>query len=324
MQRCISLTCTLILFLTACGPATETTVPTLSPTQTLVASFTIQPSQVPVESATRLPPTETVSPTQEATWTSVSTPTYESTITDTNPPIPTYDLPPTQAATSIPQPSVGSGVIQVYSPGPLSKLVSPITIYGYAIPGFNNRGRISLFGEDGRLLDSKVIYLYTVNTWAYFNIPLSYEIQRVGELARLTVSTQDEYGRFTAVYSVHLILLSEGLSIINPPGDLKERCVIDKPGVGRRIAGGILVVSGEVRPFNQLPLVVELVGRDGTLIVSELVLSTPAADDSYVPFQVDLQYSISSGRWARLTISQPDGRIPGTMYLYSREVYLSP
>jgi hypothetical protein len=322
MQRRSFLTCTLLVFLTACVPSTATSSPTS--TQTMASPATIQPTELPEVSATSFPPSETVSPTQEYTPTPAITPTLEPVITETTRPLPTFDLPPTMAATSIPQPSVGSGVLQIFSPGPQSKLVSPVTVYGYAIPGFNNRGRLSLFGEDGRLLDSKVIYLYTANTWAYFNIPLSYAIQGVGELARLTISTQDQYGRLTAVYSVHLILLSEGSSIINPPGDLKERCVIDKPVLGRRIAGGILTVAGEIRPFNSLPLVIELISRYNKIIASQLVTVSPAPDDSYVPFQSDLPYSISNGTWALLVVRQPDERIGGTMYLYSREVYLSP
>ena len=322
MQRRFFLTCTLLAFLTACVPATATSAPSLPLTS--VPPVTIQPTALPVESATSFPPSETVSPTQEYSATPLTTSSLEATMIEAVPTLPTLDLPPTMAATSIPQPEVGSGTLQIFSPGPLSKLVSPITVYGYAIPGFNNRGFLTLNGEDGRLLDSKVIYLYTANTWAYFNILLSYKIQVVGELARLTISTQDQYGRLTAVYSVHLILLTEGSSIINLPGNLKERCVIDKPVPGRRIAGGKLTVTGVMRPFNSLPLVVELISRNDKIIASQLVTISPASDDSYVPFQIDLPYSISSGTWALLVVRQPDERIGGMMYLYSREVYLSP
>jgi hypothetical protein len=322
MHRRLFLTCTLLAFLTACVPATATSSPT--PTQTMVSPATIQPTALPDESATSFPPSETVSPTQEYTSTPATTPTLEPIITETIPPLPNFEMPPTMASTSIPQPVVGSGVIQFFGPGPQSKLVSPVKVYGYAIPGFNNLGYAKLYGEDGRLLASKVLQLYTAYPWAYFSWTMSFEIQSVGELARLTMSTQDQYGRLTAVYSVHLILLTEGLSIINPPGDLKERCVIDKPVPGRGIAGGELTVAGEIRPFNGLPLVIELISRYNKIIASQLVTTSPAPDDSYVPFQIDLPYSISSGTWALLVVRQPDERIGGTMYLYSLEVYLSP
>ena len=322
MQHRFFLTCTLLAFLTACVPATATSSPVRTLTPVLPA--TNLPTALPPESATSSVIPEIVSPTQENSSTPATPPTLEPTITETIPPLPTLNLPPTLAATSIPQPAVGSGAIQIFSPGPLSKLVSPVRIYGYAIPGYNNKGRVSLYGEDGRLLAFEVLQLYTAYTWAYFYWTLPFEIQAAGELARLTISTQDQYGRLTAVYSVHLIVLAEGFSVINPPGDLKERCVIEKPVPGRRIASGKLIVAGEMRPFNNLPLVVELVAWDGNVIASQLVDTSPAPDDSYVPFQIDLPYSISTGAWVRLVVRQSDERIGGTMYLYSREVFLYP
>jgi hypothetical protein len=316
MQRRFFLTCTLLAVLTACVPVTATPspLPTLTP---------VPPTALPTEHATSSPTSEIISPTPENPPTPATTPTLEPTVTNTLPPIPTL-MPPTQAATSLPQPAVGSGAIQIFSPGPLSKLVSQVIVYGYAIPGYDNKGVVSLYGEDGRLLASAPLQLNTPLTWAYFYWKLPFEIQAAGELARLTMSTQDQYGRLTAVYSLHLILLFEGFSIINPPGDLKERCVIDQPVAGRRITGGVLTVAGEMRPFNNLPLVVELIVRDGNVIASQAVASSPAPDDSYVPFQVDLPYSISTGAWALLVVRQPDDRIGGTMYLYSREIFLSP
>ena len=216
-------------------------------------------------------------------------------------------------------------MIQFYGPGPLSKVVSPMMVYGYAIPGYLHVGRATLFGEDGRQLGSKLYQLQTAFTWAYFMANLDFDgVRGAGELGRLTMTIQDEYGRFTAENSVHLILLPEGLSIVNAPGNLKERCVIEKPVPGRRISGGSVIVAGEMRSFNSLPLEIKLTGRDNKVISSLATPISPAADDSYVPFGVDLPYSITYGTWALLTISQPDDRIPGTMYLYSREIYLYP
>jgi hypothetical protein len=79
-----------------------------------------------------------------------------------------------------------------------------------------------------------------------------------------------------------------------------------------------------MRPYNKLPLEITLIDRDGQTIASQAASISPAADDSYVPFQVDLSYSISRGTWALVTVSQQDDRIAGTMYLTSREIYLYP
>lgn len=317
MQRRFFPTLTLLAFLTACGQATATptTVPTL--TVTRVSTSTIKP---------RVPPTETSTstPTVENSATPAFTPTLEPTQPATMVPIPSPSLPPTPTATLLPQPAAGSGAIQFLSPGPLSKLVSPMIIYGYAIPGYGAQGRAALYGEDGRLLAAKLLQLNTAYTWAYYYGTLSFEVQGAGEFGRLTITTQDQYGRFTAANSVHLILLPEGLSIVNAPGNVKERCVIEKPAAGRRISGGSVTIAGGMRPFNRLPVAIQLIDRDGKVIASQAVEIQPAADDSYVPFQVTLPYSIPRGAWALMVVSQPDDRIDGLMYLFSREIFLNP
>jgi hypothetical protein len=215
-------------------------------------------------------------------------------------------------------------VIQFLGPGPLSKIVSPFKVYGYAIPGHNNLGSLDLYGEDGHLLASKLLQLYTPYKWASFSLGISFAINSIGEMGRLTLSTQDDYGRINAVNSVHLLLLAEGTSIINQPGDLRERCVIIQPVAGQRLSGGVLTVSGKMRPFNNLPLTLELVDRDGSIIGTQLVSISNTPNDDGVPFRVDIRYMISKPMWALLSVRQNDDRIGGLMYLYSQEIFLNP
>ncbi len=309
----------ILFLLTACAPAvstplpaqvrkTETPIPTLPPTLT---SPSISPT---VEMAS--PTLPEASPTSGSDAGSMPT--------ETLPPIPTLNLPPTQAATAIPQPSANSGMIQFLSPGPLSKIVSPFKVYGYAVPGHNNQGSLDLYGEDGNLLASQLIQLYTPYKWASFFWKMSFEINSVGELGRLTLTTKDDYGRINAVNSVHLLLLAEGTSIINQPGDLRERCVILQPVAGQRLSGGVLVVSGKMRPYNNLPLTLELVDRDGTIIGTQAVAISTTSHADGVPFHADIRYTISDPTWVLLSVRQNDDRIGGLMYLYSQEILLNP
>jgi len=318
LQRFILILC-LSVFLTACVPATATLLPTL-------AHLPVKPSPTALPlptAATSLPTSELASPTfPEASPTPEST--FEAIPTETVLPLPTLNLPPTQAATAIPKPSADSGVIQFLSPGPLSRIVSPFIIYGYAVPGYNSQGSLELYGENGHLLASKVVPLYNPFKWANFYWQLSFNINYVGELGRLTLSTQDDYGRINAVNSIHLLLLREGTSIINQPGNLKEPCIINQPVAGQGISGGILTVSGKMRPFNNLPLTLELVGRDGSVMGTQVVEISITPGDDAVPFRVDMSYKISKPMWALLRVRQNDDRIGGLMYLYSREIFLNP
>lgn len=319
MFRRFSLTICLCFFLTACVSVTSTQLPTLAripdtPVPAVLPTFT---------STTILPTLELASPTlAEASSTPESI--SESIPTETLLPIPTLNLPPTLAATAIPKPSADSGVIQFLGPGPLSKIVSPFKVYGYAVPGHNNLGTLDLYGEDGHLLASKLLQLYTPYKWAGFSLEMSFAINSIGEMGRLTLSTQDDYGRINAVNSVHLLLLSEGTSIINQPGDLRERSVIIQPVAGQHLSGGVLTVSGKMRPFNNLPLTLELVGRDGSIIGTQLVAISNTPTDDGAPFRVDIRYTISKPMWALLSVRQNDDQIGGLMYLYSQEIFLNP
>jgi hypothetical protein len=309
------LTCVLVIFLAACVPASSTVLPTLA---RMPATATPSPI-APTLTAVSLPTQETAPPTQPE-----SSPTPQALPTETSLPLPTLEFPPTPGATSAPQPSADSAAIQILNPGPLSKIVSSVGVHGYAVPGHDNKGTLDLYGEDGRVLASQLLQLNTPYKWASFYWELTFHIGSVGELGRLSLSTRDEYGRLNAVNSVHLLLLSEGTSIINPPDNLQERCVIEKPAAGQRLLGGVLDVSGRMRPYNNLPLTANLISRDGKVLGTQVVPISSAPEDGYVSFRVDIPYRIPDSRWALLVISQYDDRISGIMYLYSREIFLNP
>ncbi len=321
MLRRLLLTACIASILVACAPAAASPVTPLPSIPPAVESTPAIPSPTDIKTTPTdaLPASETETPGPTDALTAEISPVETEQILPT--PIPKN----TVASTPIPQPSANSAAIQLYGPGPLSKIVSPLEIYGYAIPGYNHKGRVDLYGEDGRLLASELLQLNTVYKWAYFYWPLPFSISSAGELGRLTLSTQDQYGRLTAVNSVHLLLLPEGASILNPPGDLDlmERCIIEEPAAGMKVSGGVLSLSGKMLPFNDLPLTISLIGRDGSVLNSQLLPITPDGAN-LVPFDIDIPYSLSGGAWELLTVSQFDDRIGGLMYLYSQEIYFNP
>jgi hypothetical protein len=284
----------------------------------------IQPSATPsaaVPDASATP--EGTAKSTGADSTQGAVPTAGAVITPT---LPTLEaIPKTPAATAtLAQPSTDSGTIQFLGPGPMSKVVDSVKAFGYAVPGDNNKGHLDLYGEDGSLIASELLQLNTPYKWAYFYWELPFTIHSVGELGRLSLSTKDEYGRINAVNSVHLLLLAEGVSLINPPDDLNERVIIDQPVPGQGTHGGVLTVSGKMHPFNTLPLTLQLVTRSGTVIGAQLAALNPIAGSKYASFRVDIPYATRQGTWALLEVQQNDDRIGGIMYLYSREIFLNP
>lgn len=307
-----------MVFLVGCLPALA--LPEPSPTLPVfsaspIASLTLFSSPTPTEEPTPAPsPTETGTPL-EAEMTS--------TVAATLVPLPTL-LPPTPLSTPVEQPIAGSAAIQFYSPGPLSKVTSPLSFYGYAIPGDKSLATVELYGEDGRLLASELLRLGQGARWAFFSWSFAFEVRGVGELGRLSFSTRDAYGRLTALQSLHLLLLSVGPQSINLPEEPKERCQIETPTTRQVLSQGRVLVRGKMRPYNDLPLVIALVGRDGSILSSQTIRVVPDPRDLYVPFSAELPYSVSSFTDVLLTVQQSDHRIPGLFYLYSRQIYLNP
>lgn len=239
--------------------------------------------------------------------------------TDTAEPTLTFTPQATFTATTIP--GHDPAAIEIQSPGPMSKVVSPIALRMNIVSGENEKIQIDLYGEDGRLLSRNVKKVPLSTHGVDQNIKIPFEIPGAAEVGRLTISTADKAGRTQSMNSVRLLLLSSGANEINPSGDPSEPVGIFSPDLKDEASGGVLNVRGDVWPFNLNPVVIELIGPDRQslglriLNVSQL---TPQLFETTIP------YKVSEPTLARLTLRQDDDRIPGPFYLYSQEILLNP
>lgn len=316
MRRENLLILTIILSLGACTPTTLEQMPTLAYLPTSSPTLDAQTSQS-IET-----PSPSVEPLQPGITSSSETLDVFS--TETTPQIVGVSATSTPTTTAVPQPSANSGEIQLLAPGPQSKVISPISVYGYTLASISQRGRVDLYGEDGRLLASRQLFLESEYKWVFFSVDLSFKSESNAELGRVAVSTLDQYGRENAVTSYQLFLLSEGDNFIYPSGNLKERCVLQTPNKNQTISGGSFSVIGKFLPYNHLPLSIRLINGDRSILTSQTIPMQYNEGGEYVPFQLILSYSISSARWVMLEIKQDDDRIPGTAYLFSQEIFLYP
>ena len=226
---------------------------------------------------------------------------------------------PTATATSIP--GHEPAAIQIFAPGPMSKVVSPINLKMNIVIGESQKAQIDLYGEDGRLLSRTLKKVPLSGDGVFQQIKIPFEIRTAAEVARITVSTLDKAGRMQSLNSVRVLLLSSGENEITPPGNPSEPVGVFKPTLKDTAAGGVLNVRMDVWPFNLNPVLLELIGPDGkslglrVLTVDEL---TPQM------FETTLPYKITDPTLARLTIRQDDDRMDGLFYVYSQEILLNP
>lgn len=324
----------LLLLLSGCTLGQSASYPTPLPTEWLdtVIALTVaagQPAQTPT------PPLRQtqVEPPPSGTPPFSRPPIPRGTAPPTITPIPTATRTPTitpvPSETAIPPPTspplIPLAEIDITSPGPLSKVVSPFALRALLVPGAGGKVTIELLGEDGRLLVRQLIYLNeNLGRKAGLVAEIHFEIPGVAELARLQISIEDAFGRPKALTSVDLLLLSAGAPDPNPPGDHLEAVVIKDPLPGALVQGGRLILSGLARPTNDPVLIVELITEKGKVVGTRLVEVPAGPANVHRPFIVEVPYTVSEPTWARLSIRARGSRIPGNAYLTSLEVYLSP
>lgn len=210
----------------------------------------------------------------------------------------------------------------ITSPGPMSKVVSPITIKMEIAVGASKLVQVDLYGEDGRLLTRTLKRNVPSSTRGYpQTIPIAFEIRAASELARLTVSTQDEQGRAQSAYSIRLILLSSGVNELTTPGNPSEPVKVFNPIPKETPSGGNVNLRMDWWPFNLKPVFIELIDPEGKVLGSRMI-AVESLDPQLV--ETTIPYDISEPVSARLTIRQADDRIAGLFYLYSQEILLNP
>ena len=251
------------------------------------------------------------------TLSAATTPTGEPTETPTS-------IPPTIAPTDTPTPAPGffPAAIQINKPGPGSRVISPLEVQIVAVAGDSNKIDVGLFGEDGRLLGHIIKVVPGHPTGDFLSLKVQFEIRAAAELGVLQVSTRDKLGHLQSLSSVRILLLSNGVSQITPAGNaIYERVTFQNLPVKADVTGGELSVQGQYTPYNNQPVIVELISDSGQGL-SLRVLDFPNLDPQ--SFSTTLPYKVSGPTRARLFIHQEDDVLKGPAYIYSQELTLNP
>jgi hypothetical protein len=297
-------------------------LPTLIPTEHLPTAIALTSQALISQVGSATPVKEMEQPGTTLTPTITDAPTIEVT------PTPTSTLAAVGeefTATPIPPFEIPYADIQFVNPGALSKVISPIELHAFLLPGDAGRARVELFGEDGQLMYRK-LFVFSSSSGVQTNLraEIDFEISGVAETARLVISVDDAYGRIKTLAAQDLILLSLGDSDINPPGDFLESIVIQEPAPKVLVQGGALVVTGLVRTASDQPLLVELVTTDGRVIGNRLAGISPEPEGGHRLFAAEVPYKVYSPTWVRVTVSEWSYQVGGPVQMTSVEVLLAP
>jgi hypothetical protein len=338
------------LFLAACSTSLASNLSTPLPPEYLPTAAALTLAALQLDRATPTPAAQTMAAaavfatkTVEASPTVVANSPAAPTATSSPESSPTHTLPsatlaPTTApdiqvsgvvtalfgATSTPAPPIPDARIQIYRLGELSKVISPLDVSARLTCGDGKVVRIELYGEDGRLLARDVRNYKVPWDAARIGMPLDFEISAAAELGRLVISAEDSFGRLIEVNSMNLILLSQGITELNPSSGLAQRIIIQDPPEQTLIQGGKLIISGRARPETAQPLRVMLVGEDGRILGQRLAGVTVLISGDYGTFMAEVPYSVGEVTPALLTVFEEGGTISEISFLTSLKVVLAP
>jgi hypothetical protein len=280
-------------------------VPTPIPPESL-PTVVVETAQAAME--TNIARTPSAVPTETLTPTLTPTPTETPTLT------PTYTL--------TPSPSAPIAQIRILSPGPMSKVTSPMNLRMQIVTGASELVQIDLQGEDGRLLARTLERAKSWPAGYVVALKIPFEVRAAAEVGRITISTKDGVGRVQSLLAMRVFLLSVGTDEITPEGDTSERAVFYSPPKKDAVAtGGVLEVDGRFLPFNDQPVVLELIDPAGKT-VGLRVLDFIGTDEQL--FTTTVPYKVAEPTQARLVLRQDDDRLDGQMYIYSQEITLNP
>ena len=309
MKKKILIFASLLTLLSACSQSIEST-PTAFPSDHLPTSVALT-GQAVFATADAL--TQIVPPTLTSVPAELSTPLAEF-------PSPT----PTFAAGFI-----EFAQIHFLTPGPASSLISPINLQMELVSGESEVVQVDLLGEDGRVL-YRDLEKVTRNVKGIFRrFELRFEIRAVSEAGYIRVSSKDDFGRIQALNTMPVLLYSLGTAQINPPGNMVyERIMIEGMEEKANFYGGEVSLNGRIWPFNDQPMIVELILPNRSPISSR-ILSFNGIDTQ--SFETTLPYKVTQSTRARLTFRQDnpllsvtDSELQKYMYVYSIEIMLNP
>ena len=203
--------------------------------------------------------------------------------------------------------------------------------------GKNFKVYIALYAEDGSLLDDQLINIPNASSGEYVFTKFTFEIRAAAEIGILQVTTRDDTGVLMALHTVRVLLLSSGVSQINPPGNaIYERVALETPSPQATVSGGILTVKGVYSPFNFEPLILELVDVNGKSLNASRVLMVTDSDSQSI--NTTIPYKADSPTQAYLVIHQQDDVLKnpvffsnqypvpwfGPVYVYVQSITLAP
>jgi len=236
---------------------------------------------------------------------------------------PTFVPSPTPTLISLPLPPEE---LILESPGFGSQIGSPIHIVGWGGPSYHDQVRVRLIGEDGQVLAQIRTYLLVPSGRSgRFIVDLPFQLQGVAEAALIEASIDNPLtGRLDHLTTRRVVLLSTGRALIHTSITPPEKVTIFTPREDRVIEGGSILLRGAAWLDEDLPLLIEIIDRQGQVIsAAEVALAAPALGELGT-FEATLDYTVPYPQYGWVAVTERGLQPPAILHYTSMRVYLRP
>lgn len=210
------------------------------------------------------------------------------------------------------------------APGPGSQSGTPVRVVGYAGPAARDLVTLRLLGEDGRELSLVRTYLLVPSGRAgRFVADLSFQIPTVAEAAIVEASYQNPFtGRLDHLATRRLILLTTGRPLLRSGMVGAEKLSIFTPREDQVIEGGSVHIRGAAWLDEDVPLLVELIDRQGNLLSYTETMPAAPKPGELGTFEVTLPYTVPYPQYGWVAVSERGLDPPTLLHYTSLRVYL--
>lgn len=215
--------------------------------------------------------------------------------------------------------------ILILSPGPGSRLISPIRVSGMADPTFEQALAVRLVLDDGselNVIPAQIAAELGERGPFEAEVPFTVGEERQAFIQVFATSARD--GGITHLAAVGVSLAPDGPENIIPVGPHPERIVILEPAQGADISGGVVHVEGFGLASFEQNLVIEVYDEMGNLVGGQPVTVQSPEMGQPGPFSADVPYNIQTAGAGRVVVQDPSPAFDGDVHVSSVEVRLEP
>jgi hypothetical protein len=215
--------------------------------------------------------------------------------------------------------------IMILTPGPGSRVTSPVTVAGEADPTFEQHLLVRVLQADGTLVTQMpTIIQAELGQRGPFSVELPIDLDSEQNIFIQVLSDSARDGNVTHLSSVGVTFTPAGPAEINEREPYPEQIHISQPQTGATVSGGSVHVTGFALASFEQTLVVEVYDEDGDVIASEPVMVQAPDLGQPGPFEAHIEYSLSTAGPGRIVVRDESPAFGGDAHLSSVEVSLEP